>query len=77
MCINHGLALRHALQWVKKLLIIAFVCLTLVAFAGDSDAEKKVFVETLKLAEQGNANAQYELGVMYLGNREQWNRKLG
>ena len=44
---------------MKKLLTIAFLCLSLFAFARD------VFLETLKLAEQGDADAQYTIGLQY------------
>lgn len=50
---------------MKKVLFVVFVCLSLVAFAADPEQEKKEAEEMLRLAEQGIASAQYQLGVMY------------
>ena len=47
-----------------KLLISAFLILLLIGFAGGSYGQPD-FEETKRLAEQGDADAQYNLGLMY------------
>jgi len=51
-------------KWMTSLAVAALLALSAAAFADDVDGSE-AYVATLRLAEQGIASAQSNLGVMY------------